>query len=220
MSKKENYVVIGTILFFIALCISVFFLAEELKDKNNKELECVREVTNLNQIGNDKKCNTTEYIYNKNNFNIIADITEYKEDFYSLILKVNDNKVKASFFNDHIDNPIFYKIYFELYNDELLMIKSNSGREYDGDYLAVVDQNGNIILELLNKSISIDKKNNIINVRTTNKNMYDCLNDKYKEEDTIYSMDTYTYIDNEFKVINNNTYTYKDLCKIENEEEQ
>ncbi len=220
MNKKENYVVIGVILFFIVLCVSVFFLAEKLKDKNNKELECVSEVTNLNQIGTDKKCNTTEYIYKKNNFDIVADITEYKEDFYSMNLKVNNNKVKASFFNDHIDNPMFYKIYFELYNDDLLMIKTNSGSQYDGDYLAIVDLEGNLILELLNKSIDIDKKNNIINVKTTNKNIYDCMNDKYKEDDMIYSLETYMYKDNEFKITNSIIYTYQELCKINTEKEQ
>ena len=217
MNKKDNYVVIGVILLFIVLCVSVFFLAEELKQKDNKDLECIAEVNSLNQIGNDQKCNTTEYLYNKNDFNIIADITEYKEDFYSINLKVNDNKVKASFFNDHIDNPIFYKIDFEMYNDELLMIKSNSGGQYDGDYLAIIDQNGNILLELLNKSISIDKKNNLINVKNTNKNIYDCINDKYKEQDIIYSISSYTYQDKVFNQINNIDYTYEDLCKIVNE---
>lgn len=215
MSKKENYVVIGVISFFIILCVSVFFMAEPLKNKDNKEKECISEVNNLNQIGNDKKCDTTEYIYNKNDFNIVADITEYKEDFYSINLKVNDNKVKASFFNDHIDNPIFYKVNFELYNDELLMIKSNSGSEYNGDYLVLIDKSGNIVLELLNRSISIDKKNNLINVKTIYKNMYDCINDKYKEEDTIYKIEQYTYQNNIFELTNNIDYTYKDLCKQE-----
>lgn len=213
MNKKEKYVVTGVIIFFIALCVSVFFQAESLKHKDNKELECISEVNNLNQIGNDKKCNTTEYIYNKNNFNIVADITEYKEDFYSINLKVNNNKVKASFFNDHIDNPIFYKVNFELYNDELLMIKSNSGSEYNGDYLVLIDTSGNIILELLNKSISIDQKSNVINVKTIYKNMYDCVNDKRKEEDVIYKMEQYTYQNNNFELTSSIEYTYNDLCK-------
>ena len=135
-------------------------------------------------------------------------------------LKVNNNKVKASFFNDHIDNPMFYKIYFELYNDDLLMIKTNSGSQYDGDYLAIVDLEGNLILELLNKSIDIDKKSNLINVKTTNKNIYDCMNDKYKEDDMIYSLETYMYKDNEFKITNSIIYTYQELCKINTEKEQ
>ena len=104
-----------------------------------------------------------------------------------------------------------------MYNDELLMIKSNSGGQYDGDYLAIIDQNGNILLELLNKSISIDKKNNLINVKNTNKNIYDCINDKYKEQDIIYSISSYTYQDKVFNQINNIDYTYEDLCKIVNE---
>lgn len=216
MNRKENYVILGVVLFFILLCISVFFMAETLKYNDNKESECISVVSNLNQIGEDKKCDTTEYQYSKNGFTIITKITEYKEDFYSINLKVNDQKVNASFFNDHIDNPIFYKVNFDLYNDDLLMIKSNSGSQYDGDYLSIIDKNGNILLELLNKTISIDNKNNIINVKTTNKNMYDCINDKYKEEDIIYSVDTYTYIDNQFINTNNITYTYSDLCKIEN----
>ncbi len=214
MSKKENYVVIGTIIFFISLCVSVFFLAETLKDKDNKELECVSEVNSLKEIGNDKKCNTTEYIYNKNNWNVVADITEYKEDFYSINLKINNNKVKSTFFNDHIDNPIFYKVDFDLYNEELLIIKSNSGSQFNGDYLLIVDKTGNTLLELLDKSISIDKKNNIINVKTTNKNIYDCINDKYKEDDIIYGIENYTYQDNEFKLTNSMNYTYKDLCRV------
>lgn len=212
MDKKENYVVIGIIIFFIVLCVSVFFIAERLKHEDEKNQECVLEVNNLNQIGNEKKCNTTEYQYAKNGFIIKALITEYKEDFYSVNLNVNNIKVKASFFNDHIDNPIFYKINFELYNDELLMIKSNSGKQYDGDYLVIIDKNGNILLELLDKSISIDKKNNIINTRTTIKNIYDCTNDKYKEEDIIYRIDNYSLENNTFINIYNKLYTYGDLC--------
>lgn len=213
MGKKENYVVIGVVLFFITLCVSVFFLAEKLKHTDNKELKCISIVNNINQIGDSKKCDTTEYRYDKNGFNIIASITEYKKDFYSINLQVNNNKVKAEFFNDHIDNPIFYKVDFTLYNNELLVIKSNSGAQYNGDYLAIVDKEGNILLELLNKNISVDEKNNIINVKTIVKNMYDCVNDKYKEDDIIYSVDNYVLENNVFTNTYNKTYTYGNLCE-------
>ena len=180
--KKVKIVSIAIILSFILLCFSVFFLANKLS--NIEKVDCLVEVKKVEDIGKNNICTVTDYKYIQDNFKLLASITMYKSNYYSMVLKVNDKKVDINYYTLNSTNQLFKEINFS-FKDNLLFIESNDGDKIDGDYLAIISNTGDVIESMGKKTIEYDYKNKNIYVTTHFISMYDCFDLNHDDEDAI-----------------------------------
>lgn len=208
--KKVKIVSIAIILSFILLCFSVFFLANKLS--NIKKIDCLVEVKKVEDIGKNNICAVTDYKYIRDDFKLLASIIMYKSNYYSMVLKVNDKKVDINYYTLNSTNQLFKEINFS-FNDNLLFIESNDGDKIDGDYLAIISNTGDVIESMGKRTIEYDYKNKNIYVTTHFISMYDCFDLKYDDEDAIYNVKRFNYLNGILSVTSEEYVTYKDVCK-------
>lgn len=208
--KKVKIVSIAIILSFILLCFSVFFLANKLS--NIKKIDCLVEVKKVEDIGKNNICTVTNYKYTRDDFKLLASIIMYKSNYYSMVLKVNDKKVDINYYTLNSTNQLFKEINFS-FNDNLLFIESNDGDKIDGDYLAIISNTGDVIESMGKRTIEYDYKNKNIYVTTHFISMYDCFDLKHDDEDAIYNVKRFNYLNGILSVTSEEYVTYKDVCK-------
>lgn len=208
--KKVKIVSIAIILSFVLLCFSVFFLANKLS--NVEKVDCLVEVKKVEDIGKNNICTVTDYKYIKDDFKLLASITMYKSNYYSMVLKVNDKKVDINYYTLNSTNQLFKEINFS-FKDNLLFIESNDGDKIDGDYLAIISNTGDVIESMGKKTIEYDYKNKNIYVTTHFISMYDCFDLNHDDEDAIYNIKRFNYLNGILSVTSEEYVTYKDVCK-------
>lgn len=208
--KKVKIVSIAIILSFILLCFSVFFLANKLS--NIKKVDCLVEVKKVEDIGKNNICTVTDYKYIQDDFKLLASIAMYKSNYYSMVLKVNDKKVDINYYTLNSTNQLFKEINFS-FKDNLLFIESNDGDKIDGDYLAIISNTGDVIESMGKKTIEYDYKNKNIYVTTHFISMYDCFDLNHDDEDAIYNVKRFNYLNGILSVTSEEYVTYKDVCK-------
>lgn len=208
--KKVKIVSIAIILSFILLCFSVFFLANKLS--NIKKIDCLVEVKKVEDIEKNNICTVTNYKYIQDDFKLLASIIMYKSNYYSMVLKVNDKKVDINYYTLNSTNQLFKEINFS-FNDNLLFIESNDGDKIDGDYLAIISNTGDVIESMGKRTIEYDYKNKNIYVTTHFISMYDCFDLKHDDEDAIYNVKRFNYLNGILSVTSEEYVTYKDVCK-------
>ena len=220
--KKVKIVSIAIILSFILLCFSVFFLANKLS--NIEKVDCLVEVKKVEDIGKNNICTVTDYKYIQDNFKLLASIAMYKSNYYSMVLKVNDKKVDINYYTLNSTNQLFKEINFSFKDhlfkylkssskDNLLFIESNDGDKIDGDYLAIISNTGDVIESMGKKTIEYDYKNKNIYVTTHFISMYDCFDLNHDDEDAIYNVKRFNYLNGILSVTSEEYVTYKDVCK-------
>lgn len=136
----------------------------------------------------------------------------YKSNYYSMVLKVNDKKVDINYYTLNSTNQLFKEINFS-FNDNLLFIESNDGDKIDGDYLAIISNTGDVIESMGKRTIEYDYKNKNIYVTTHFISMYDCFDLKHDDEDAIYNVKRFNYLNGILSVTSEEYVTYKDVCK-------
>ena len=107
---------------------------------------------------------------------------------------------------------MFKEINFS-FKDNLLFIESNDGNKIDGDYLAIISNTGDVIESMGKKTIEYDYKNKNIYVTTHFISMYDCFDLNHDDEDAIYNVKRFNYLNGILSVTSEEYVTYKDVCK-------
>ncbi len=138
--------------------------ADRHDDLNNANT-CLQVVSELSDVVLNNACDEYKFYVNDvvNNISLEGFLNSYDEsNHYTLGLIINGKEVTTDFFTNKDKVAIFVNIFLENYG-KYVIVKSDSGAQYNGQYLAVINsENGNVDLVFENGSIDIE--NEIITV--------------------------------------------------------
>jgi hypothetical protein len=133
----------------VSLGIS-YSLSDSKYESNIDESDsCTKSFSDLGAWSINKNCDEFNFYISdtNNNLNFSGILTRYNSsDHYTLKLNFNGNSVAPDFFINKEKLAVFgYSTQF-FYHDKYVIVKTNSGAEYNDDYVAVIDStDGNVV---------------------------------------------------------------------------
>jgi hypothetical protein len=129
-------------------------------NNQNEDNNCRKTVSLLSNEVLTDECEEYNFIAN-NNLDIKASLVKYDSEYYTLNLSVNDNDVTTDFFTNKDKKAIWNNLFLNSYQDYVI-VRSDTGSQWNGGSVAVINKDGEVIFTHEDAGISIS--NGTINV--------------------------------------------------------
>ncbi len=217
--KKTMYLFIaGGLLILLLIVTAIYFLTNNyFKNNNSNNTEnnnCAKTISNLSNEVVNNSCSEYHFNVSDSNLDVKASLTSYdSSDHYTLKLTINDKEVTTDFFTNKDKKAIFNSVLLTTYQNYVI-VKSDMGAEWNGQYVAVINNNGDVLFTYEAGEIGISNDTlNITKVKQLTSGV-ECKCDKTDSDNSTIIRTLYTYQikDNKVTLQNTKDTTCADEC--------
>lgn len=222
-SKKMKitlYVLVATLFLTISVCTFLITKDVILRKQKRKEylentiifkpveLECDITTTNINQISPIYGCKTSRFMVDKITLagvdtKLEVTFDKYEDDLYTINLKLDDQEIISDNFLEEAHN--FYHSEFSIFEDSLLVIKSDTGDQIGTSNITIINNEKELLLNQREVIIN-NQENKTFTIHKYHMLDMEC-NDLENQEETYEIVTKYQIENNQINLIDTKNIT-------------